>query len=80
METGYKEFEPLTLLILKIFMKKAHGNLEYPVMVYFIDLYKSYMHSIRWHWHEEMEVIIVNSGKAEFNTDDETYILSPGQG
>ena len=49
-------------------------------MVYFIDLYKSYMHSIRWHWHEEMEVIIVNSGKAEFNTDDETYILSPGQG
>lgn len=60
--------------------KKAHGNLEYPVMVYFIDLYNSYMHAIRWHWHEEMEVIIVNSGSARFLTDDESFILSPGQG
>lgn len=60
--------------------KKHHGNLDYPVMVYFVDLSKSYMHAIRWHWHEEMEIIIINSGRTEVLTDDETFILEPGQG
>ncbi|MDD6811013.1 MAG: AraC family transcriptional regulator [Lachnospiraceae bacterium] len=59
--------------------KKNHGNLEYPVMVYFVDLYKSYMHSVRWHWHEEMEIMIINSGRVEVLTDDNTCILEPGQ-
>lgn len=76
-----KESEPIDFTNYENFYeKKVHGNLEYPVIVYFIDLYKSYMHSIRWHWHEEMEVIIVNSGRGEFLTDDESFILSPGQG
>ncbi len=60
--------------------KKEHGNLEYPVSVYFVDLSKAYSHSIRWHWHIEMEVAIINSGRMEVLTDEESYIVEAGQG
>lgn len=60
--------------------KKEHGNLEYPVSVYLTDLYQSHTHSIRWHWHEEMEVLIVISGCAKVTTEDGDCILMPGQG
>lgn len=60
--------------------QKKHENLEYPVIVYYIDLERTYMHRIRWHWHEEIEVLVVNSGKAKVVTDDHTYVVKPGQG
>ncbi len=56
------------------------GSLDYPVNVFFLDLHKSYMNRIRWHWHEEMEVLIINDGLAEVSTDDASYTLRPGQG
>ncbi len=62
------------------FEPKDHENPEYPVSLYFTDLYQSYMHSIRWHWHEEIEVLIIHTGQALVTTDDESYVLHPGQG
>ena len=56
------------------------GSLDYPVSVFYLDLRKSYMNRIRWHWHEEMEVLILNDGLAEVSTDDASYPLKPGQG
>lgn len=56
------------------------GTLDYPVSVYYLDLRKSYMNRINWHWHEEMEIIIINDGIAEVATDDSTYKIEPGQG
>lgn len=56
------------------------GSLDYPVSVFYLDLSKSYMNRIRWHWHEEMEILIVNTGIAEVSTDDTSYTLKPGQG
>ncbi len=56
------------------------GSLDYPVSVFFLDLHESYMNRIRWHWHEEMEVLIINDGLAEVSTDDGSYTLKPGQG
>ncbi len=60
--------------------KTDYGNLDYPVSVNYLDLHKTYMHFIRWHWHEEMEILIINEGSAEVSTDDATYTIHPGQG
>ena len=56
------------------------GSLDYPVNVFYLDLRTSYMNRVRWHWHEEMEVLILNDGLAEVATDDASYTLNPGQG
>lgn len=52
----------------------------YPVKIYFIDLSKMYMNQIRWQWHPEIEVIIINHGEALFLTDDKQIRLQAGQG
>ena len=63
-----------------LYVQEDFGTLDYPVGVYYLDLSKSYMNRIRWHWHEEMEVLIINNGFAEVSTDDASYSLEPGQG
>lgn len=63
-----------------LYVQENFGTLDYPVCVYYLDLSKSYMNRIRWHWHEEMEVLIINNGLAEISTDDASYSLKPGQG
>lgn len=60
--------------------KSNHGNLEYPVSIYQVDFGQANTHSIRWHWHEEMEILLINDGYAKVTTDDGEYILAPGQG
>lgn len=57
-----------------------HGEIGYPVQVYYIELSKMYMHRIRWHWHDEIEIMIVNHGEAFFLADDQKLHLSAGQG
>lgn len=50
------------------------------VQLYFIDLSKAYLKYIRWQWHSEFEVIIVNHGEADVMVDDKMVHLTPGQG
>lgn len=57
-----------------------YGELDYPVEVYYVELSKMYMHMLRWHWHAEVEVIIVNHGEADFMADDTVIRLKAGQG
>ncbi len=63
-----------------LYAKKDYGTLDYPVNARCLDLRKSYMSWIRWHWHEEMEILIVDQGIAEVSTDDANYLIKPGQG
>ena len=63
-----------------LYEKKNYGSLDYPVSAYFLDLRNSYMNWIRWHWHEEMEVLLIQEGTAEIFTDDTSYVIHPGQG
>ncbi|MDE6601184.1 MAG: AraC family transcriptional regulator [Lachnospiraceae bacterium] len=63
-----------------LYAKKDYGTLDYPVNARYLDLHKSYLNWIRWHWHEEMEILIVDQGVAEVSTDDDTYLIRPGQG
>ncbi len=58
-----------------------NGNeIGYPVHVYYIELSKMYMQRIRWHWHQEIEVIIINHGEADLIPDDKKIRLKAGQG
>lgn len=59
---------------------KIHGNFEFPVMVYPVTLSQMYLKLIRWHWHPEIEMIYMLEGKVEAMVDEESIILSPGQG
>lgn len=52
----------------------------YPVHVYYIELSKLYMQRVRWHWHSEIEVMIINHGEADLITDDAKIHLKAGQG
>ena len=59
---------------------KTHGNLEFPITVYPVTLSKMYLKLIRWHWHPEIEMIYILDGRVEALVDDDSVILSPGQG
>lgn len=59
---------------------KDHGNFEYPVGVYEINMKNMYMETVRWHWHDELELVIVHEGCGEFHVSDDSWILSKGQG
>jgi len=53
---------------------------DFPVQIYYTDLSKMYMNHIRWHWHPEIEIIIVNYGDVLILTDDKQVKLHAGQG
>ncbi len=58
--------------------KKAHGNLEYPLAVYHVDLHSLYMGFVRWHWHEEIEIDVVTEGRMECMIGNDSFILEKG--
>lgn len=58
----------------------AYEVADFPVQVNYIELTKMYMHRVRWHWHPELEVIIINHGEATILTDDQQIRLHAGQG
>lgn len=57
----------------------AHINEEYPIGVYYVEPSKMYMNYVRWHWHEELEINLVQSGCAEFTIGDEKISVHAGQ-
>ena len=71
-----------TNIIKPTFQKETEyiNDTAYPVHVYFIELQNMYMNSISWHWHSELEVLIVNHGEVEFLADGIVLTLSAGQG
>ncbi len=65
---------------ISLYDPSIHGDRDYHVQVYFIDLSQAYMKYIRWQWHTEFEVIIVNHGEADVLADEKMIHLTPGQG
>ncbi len=56
------------------------SEISYPVHVHFIELAKMYMHRIRWHWHPEIEVLLITSGEITLAIDNKETHLKEGQG
>lgn len=59
---------------------KDHGNLEFPIAIYDIIISELNMQTVRWHWHEEIELIYVRSGRVEIFADDFSTTICEGQG
>lgn len=57
-----------------------NGEVGYPVQLYYIELMNLPMHRIRWHWHAEIEIIVIERGEAFFLSDDTKIHLTEGQG
>lgn len=56
------------------------SEIGYPVHVCPIELCQMYMQRIRWHWHPEIEIIIITAGEADFLMEDKKIRLKTGQG
>ena len=54
-----------------------HGITSFPIACYHDDLQRE---SVDWHWHEELELIIVSEGSAIIAVDGEKYIVNKGSG
>ena len=55
----------------------THGTAAFPVASYHDDLSK---YDIAWHWHEEMEAIVVSQGSVVLAAGDRKYTLQAGEG
>ena len=62
-----------------VFIPARGRDLNFPVVTYFLDLSKMYMGAIRWHWHDELEIIIINNGRANVLVDNIQVEMSAGQ-
>ncbi|EKQ50741.1 MULTISPECIES: helix-turn-helix domain-containing protein [unclassified Clostridium] len=64
--------------ILDLKEDRIHGNFILPFSVYHCQINDNVSHSIVTHWHEEIEIIIVEKGTAEFKVDLDSYFLKEG--
>ena len=59
---------------------KEHGNYAFPVNIS-IEKIESYEKGMfLWHWHPEIELTLILSGQIEYQIEDQTYLLSAGDG
>lgn len=57
-----------------------HGSNEYPLKYYYEDIWEFDLHTIDWHWHSEVELILVEKGTAYLLAGSEQYVLHEGEG
>ena len=55
---------------------KAHGSPGFPVAVYHDDIFAA---PVPWHWHDELEAAIVESGSCLFKTSTEEILMKEGE-
>ena len=56
---------------------KEHGSAFFPAGNYYDDLRQE---AVPWHWHEEMEAVVVVEGMAELLVETERYQVKAGEG
>ncbi len=59
---------------------KFHGTYGFPVNVDRKWLSSYETGSFPWHWHDEIELTLVMSGKIEYRVNDSSYLLQEGDG
>ena len=58
----------------------SHGKLGFGVVVYKND-FSTYFHQrIPWHWHEEIEFVVITKGTVEVAVSGNSFVLSEGEG
>lgn len=64
----------------KYLEKRKHGDIGFPMNVYWNDFTTYVAESIPWHWHEEIEFAVVTQGMVEVFTGTNNILLKPGEG
>ncbi len=54
-----------------------HGTTAFPIACYYDDLSKD---QVPWHWHEELEAVVISEGQCIVAAGKEKYIIHPGEG
>lgn len=59
---------------------KSHGSFGFPVYISYEKLSNYERGSFAWHWHPEIELTLILSGKIIYQVNDRIYELEAGQG
>ena len=57
---------------------RIHGSFILPFTTYFCELTESNSSCVVTHWHEELEIVLVEKGTGEFKVDLDSHILNKG--
>lgn len=57
-----------------------HGSEAYPFRYYLEDIWQFDFHCIDWHWHTEVEFVLIKKGTAELLIGSGRYVLDEGTG
>ena len=57
-----------------------HGDYEFPCAIYFSDIDIYTASEIAWHWHKEIEIVVLYEGNVSLETAKESIILKKGDG
>lgn len=57
-----------------------HGSEEYPFRYYLEDVWDFDFHCIDWHWHPEVEFVLIEKGTMELLVGSERYTVGAGTG
>lgn len=60
--------------------QRRHGQPGFPMVVYDNDFTQYAAEQIPWHWHEELEFVVVTQGCAECYAETQRFLLYPGEG
>lgn len=59
---------------------KSHGCFEFPVFISQEVLSRYERGAFNWHWHPEIEITLILEGRISYQVNDQTYLLSSGDG
>lgn len=59
---------------------RIHGEPGFPMVVYWNDFSTYIENRIPWHYHEELEFVVVTKGKVEFSVGQDIFVLEKGEG
>jgi len=60
--------------------KTIHGSYDFPIAIYLDQLDKNVLGFVSWHWHDEIQLSLVNKGEVEFSVNQGVHVLKEGQG
>ena len=59
---------------------KSHGTFQFPVNISRKRLSSYGTGAFPWHWHDEVELTLVLSGKIDYRVNESQYLLRAGEG
>ena len=57
---------------------RKHGDLLFPVSAYETKMEEDFQMPLSYHWHPEIEIFFITSGKANFQVEAEQFVIEEG--